>query len=216
MAKIKKVGCVFLILILGISGIVALYVASQIYILPSQDKVSTTLNALYAEDQDVRVAGLETPVDFIKIIVGDWIRVNKVRRIVSADLLTTPEDYANAARLLQHGSKASDYQMAQELSIQAYEMGEEDMLRHSGLAEDRYLTTIGEPQKYGTQFFCDPEQGWQLYPVDATVSDEARARFSIQPLAEMEMRVEQLNNATEGECSLSGETMRLVEEIMDE
>ncbi|KAA3663399.1 MAG: hypothetical protein DWQ04_10725, partial [Chloroflexi bacterium] len=170
---------------------------------------------LYKEDQEIRLAGVETLADFVVFYAGDWIRVNKVRRIVAADLITTAQDYANAARILQHGDSADDYQKAQELSIKAYELGEEDMLRHSGLAEDRYLTAIGEAQKYGTQFFCEPEQGWQLYPVDTTVTDEERAQLSIEPLAEMEMKIEELNQKTEGQCLLTQETIRSIEKIME-
>jgi hypothetical protein len=215
MRKIRKIGCGLILLLLGIVGIVGVYIATQIYILPGTTEVSPTLRQLYVEDQEIRLAGVETPADIIVFYVGDWIRVNKVRQIVAADLLTTAQDYANAARILQHGDKATDYQKAQELSIKAFELGEEDMLRHSGLAEDRYLLAIGKAQKYGTQFFCEPERGWQLYPVDTTVTDEERAQLSIEPLAEMELKIEKLNQETEGECLLTQETMRIVEAIME-
>lgn len=204
-----------MLLLLGIVGIVGIYIATQIYILPSAAEVSTTLSQLYEDDQEIRLAGVETPADFVKFYVGDWIRVNKVRRIVAADLLITAQDYANAAQILQHGDRATDFQTAQQLSIKAYELGEEDMLRHSGLAEDRYLITIGKAQKYGTQFFCKPEQGWQLYPVDTTVTDQERAQLSIEPLAEMEIKIEKLNQETEGQCLLTRETIKTIEAIME-
>lgn len=213
--KIGNIGCGLILFLLGIVGIMGIYIATQIYILPSTTEVSAVLSQLYEEDQKIRLVGVETPVDFVVFYAGDWIRVNKVRRIAAADLMSTAQDYANAARILQHGDRADDYQKAQELSIKAYELGEEDMLRHSGLAEDRYLTAIGEAQKYGTQFFCEPERGWQLYPVDSMVTDEERAQLSIEPLAEMEMKIEKLNQETEGQCLLTRETMRIVEEIME-
>lgn len=215
MKKARKIGCGFLLLLVSMTGIIAVYIATQIYILPHPTEVSTTLNQLYEKDQEVRLAGIETPADLIRFYIGDWIRVNQVRQIVSADLLTTPQDYANAARILQHGDRATDYQKAQELSFKAYELGEEDMLRHSGLAEDRYLLAIGKAQKYGTQFFCEPEQGWQLYPVDITVTDEERAQLSIEPLAEMKRKIEKLNQETEGECLLTQDTMKSIEAIME-
>jgi hypothetical protein len=215
MRKIRRLGCGFMLILLSIVGIIGIYIAAQIYILPGSTEVSATLSRLYADDQEVRLAGVESPTDYVKFYVGDWIRVNKVRRIVAADLLTTAEDYANAARILQHGDKPADYQQAKELSIKAYELGAEDMLRHSGLAEDRYLMSIGEPQKYGTQFFCEPEQGWQLYPIDATVTDEERAQIDIEPLAEMETKIETLNQETEGQCLLTKETISIIEAIME-
>jgi hypothetical protein len=213
---VKKTGCFLGIAISGLIVVTAVYLAAQILILPQPSEVSTTLADMYAADQGIRFRGIENPVDIVKFTVSDWIRVNKTRRIVAADLLTTADDYANAAQILQHGSTADDYLQAQELSLTAYELGRVDMLRHSALAEDRYLITTGQPQKYGSQFVCEPDKGWQLQPIDSAITDEDRANVNIEPLSTMESKMDQLNEATNSQCSLSAETIQLIENIMED
>ncbi len=212
---LKKTGCGSLLFLLVIIGLLSIYLATQILILPNPSAVSETLEQLYTEDQAVRQAGIETPVDIIRFFAGDWIRVRKVRRIVVADLLITADDYANAASILQHGENSADYLQAQQLSLKAYELGHTEMRRHSALAEDRYLISIGQPQKYGTQFACEPETGWQISPVDPDITDEDRLQMDVEPLADMEAKIAELNKVTEQQCSLTQETMRLVETIME-
>lgn len=212
---LKKTGCGCSVLLLVLAGFLGIYLGAQILLLPDSSEVGPTLARLYAEDQAVRLGGIETPVDIVQFVAGDWIRVRKVRRIVDADLLATADDYANAARILQHGETSSDYLQAQQLSLKAHELGHPDMLRHSALAEDRYLVAIGERQKYGSQFFCDPQTGWQLNPVDPTVTDEARQQVDVELLADMEAKIAELNEATEKQCSLTQETMQQIEAIME-
>ena len=215
MKSIKKAGCSTIILLLVFVAIAGIYVAAQVLILPEESEVSTTLNQLYAQDQDTRVAGIENPVDIITFVTGDWIRVRKVRRMVAADLLKTDDDYTNAARILQHGENSTDFLQAQELSLKAFELGNEEMLRHSALAEDRYLISIGQPQKYGSQFSCDPPAGWQLSPVDPMVTDDERLQMDIEPLSIMEAKIAELNEVTDKQCSLTQKAMQQVEVIMD-
>lgn len=201
---------------MGVMVFTAVYLAAQILILPQPAEVSPTLAEMYTADQEMRFGGIENPVDIIKFTTSDWIRVNKVRRIVAADLLSTADDYAHAAQILQHGSTADDYLQAQELSLTAYKMGREDMLRHSALAEDRYLIATDQPQKYGSQFVCEPGTGWQLEPVDPAITDEDRANVNIEPLSTMESKIETLNEATNSQCSLSVETIQLIENVMED
>lgn len=213
---VKRTGCVFGIAFIGLMVVTAVYLAAQILILPHPSEVSTTLAEMYTADQEMRFSGVESPVDIIKFTASDWIRVNKVRRIVAADLLATADDYAHAAQILQHGSTANDYLQAHELSLTAHESGRADMLRHSALAEDRYLIATGQPQKYGSQFVCKPGTGWKLEPVNPTITDEDRANVNIEPLSTMESKMDELNEATNSQCSLSVETIQLIENIMED
>ena len=215
MGTIKKGSIAFILFYLLAVGWISIYLASQILTLPDKTEVSATLSELYEADQKARFAGFENPTDIIALSVGDWIRVRKVRRIVAANMLSTGQDYANAARILQHGNDAKDYQAAMELSLKAYELGEEDMLRHRALAEDRYLIAIGEEQKYGSQFECDAKNGWHLQPVDPSVTDEERALVNIDRLQVMQRKMTELNRATNGKCTPSQETIWLIETIME-
>ena len=213
--KIKRLGCLLFILIGSCLSITAVTLWTQIWILPSQANVTTTLAQMYEDDQAIRVSGFDSPANLAQLLLGDWIRVNKTRRIVEADLLATAEDYANAAKILQHSDRAEDYLTAQNLSLTAYEMGDLSMLRHSALAEDRYLIAIGKPQKYGTQFECNGNDGWQLSPIDPAIADDERREMDVDPLAELEAKMDELNDATNSTCTLDAETMQLVETIMD-
>lgn len=203
------------IALIGLIGVTAVYLATQILILPKPSEVGPTLAKMVKDDQEMRFSGIENPIDIIKFSTSDWIRGNKVKRFVAADLLTTADDYAHAALILQHGSTPDDYLQAQEFSLTAYNLGREDMLRHSALAEDRYLIAIGQPQKFGSQFMCDPDTGWQLEPVDPTTTDEYRIKMNIEPLSMMEGKIKELNEATNSQCSLSVETIQLIENIME-
>lgn len=209
-------GCILGVALISLIGVTAVYLAAQILILPQPSEVSTTLAEMYAADQEMRLSGIENPIDIVKFTASDWIRVNKIRRIAAADLLSTADDYAHAARILQHGNTADDYLKAQEFSLTAYELGREDMLRHSALAEDRYLVALGQPQKYGSQFVCEPGIGWQLEPVDPAITDEERANMNIEPLSTIESKMDELNDATNSQCSLSVEMIQLIENIMED
>ncbi len=69
---------------------------------------------------------------------------------------------------------------------------------------DRYLQSTGKPQKYGTQFLVMGGKTY-LYEVDASVSDEERAKYGQPPLSVLESKfygiitAEELKEITETE-----------------
>ncbi len=208
--KIIKIAVVTVV---GLALAIFAIFSYKINSLPGADNLSNVLKNLYAQDQAIRQAGLNNPIDIAKMMLTDWYRIKKVRRIVNADILLTAQDYANAARILQHGSKSSDFLKAQELSLKAFELGDEAMLRHSALAEDRYLKSIGKAQKYGSQIVCDAG-GWHLYKLNPQISDKDRADKNIEPIDRMLEKVAMIQTEIGNNCMMGMEQIKIFEKIM--
>lgn len=184
------------------------------YALPAPAQASSTLARMYAEDQAARQAGFADIPSLLALTVGDWQRLQKARRMVEAQLLSSAADYYHAAMLLQHGSTPDDFRTAQQLAHTAAELGEPRGIKLSALAEDRYLISIGMPQKYGSQFACTPRNGWQLRPVDPAVTDAQRQERQMPPLAEQTAKVARIQALLKGECALSATDMQEIARIM--
>jgi hypothetical protein len=216
MQRIKQIGrwvLLLLLIALVVGGGSFLWGA---YMLPARPQASSTLALLYEQDQAARQAGFADLRSFLALTLGDWQRLQKVRRMVDAQLLATAQDYYHAALLLQHGNTPEDFRRAQQLAEQAAQLGEPRGVKLHALAEDRYLISIGQPQKYGSQFVCTPPQGWQLQPVDPAVTDADRQQRQMPPLAEQQAKVAELQTLTNGQCALTADTMRELARMMDE
>ncbi|HRW05890.1 MAG TPA: hypothetical protein P5121_12380 [Caldilineaceae bacterium] len=216
MQRIKQIGSwVFLLLLIAlvVAGGSFLWGA---YMLPPHRQVSSTLALLYEQDQAARQAGFADLKSFLTLTLGDWQRLQKVRRMVDAQLLATTLDHYHAALLLQHGHDPNDFRRAQQLAEQAAQMGEPRGIKLSALAEDRYLISMGQPQRYGSQFVCTPPQGWQLQPVGPAVTDADREQKQMPPLAEQRAKVAEIQTLTSGQCALTADTMHEIAQMMEE
>lgn len=58
---------------------------------------------------------------------------------------------------------------------------------------DRYFRSIGEPQKFGTQFIVVNGQ-WELQPYDPVTTDEERKKYNVPPLAQQLKYAEDMNS----------------------
>ncbi len=70
------------------------------------------------------------------------------------------QDVLHLAFLFQHGQTSEDYNRAYVLALAAEKGGVEDAKWLSAATEDRYLVSLGKPQKWGTQFI-QTEKGWR-------------------------------------------------------
>jgi len=77
------------------------------------------------------------------------------------------------------------------------------------------LISIGEKQKYGSQFECVEGEGWLLQPVDPTITDAERAEVDIEPLADKQAKMAELTERTENNCSFTAETIKIMESVME-
>ena len=159
---------------------------------------SLELERLFMEDQADRVGFRAGEVAWADLASRDQRREAYVKAAVTEGSLQTGADYYHAAMILQHGSEPADYLLAHELCIVAIGKGEERARWLAAASEDRFLRSIGRPQRFGTQHVRDEGTGaLQLRPVDPSVRDELRRAFDVPPLAEAERRVARRNAGIE-------------------
>jgi hypothetical protein len=152
------------------------------------------LERLFMEDQADRVGFRAGEVAWADLASRDRQREAYVKAAVMEGSLHTGADYYHAAMILQHGAEPEDYLLAHELCIVAIGRGEDRARWLAAASEDRFLRSMGRPQRFGTQHARDERTGaLQLYPVDPSVSDEVRRAFDVPPLAEAERRVARRN-----------------------
>jgi hypothetical protein len=123
----------------------------------------------------------------------DRARRERVKVLFAEGRLITAQDYYRAAMILQHGEVPEDFLLAHEFAVAAIVKGNGAAAWLAAATEDRFLTNIGRPQRFGTQFKADNDGPWRLEPVDPTMTDELRRVMRAPPLAEARARVTELN-----------------------
>lgn len=73
-------------------------------------------------------------------------------RYTKEPMLFSGEMKYQLAFLFQHGENSEDYEKAKQLALSAESEGVDGAGWLSAAAEDRYLVSLGQPQKWGTQF----------------------------------------------------------------
>jgi len=155
---------------------------------------SKELARLYAEDQSDRTPPDEKPIGASAVMLRDTARLARVKELCQADAPQTGADRYHAAMILQHAHDPDDYLLAHELCVVAIGLGEERAKWLVAASEDRYLMSLGRPQRFGTQYRADDSGAdWYLYPADPGVSDAWRRAFNVPPLADAEARAAKMN-----------------------
>lgn len=168
---------------------------------PPAAAVDTAHNAeiarLYQEDQADRSPPPTAPRDFfVGMEERDLRRRTRVLEIHNADQLRTGADFYHAAMVLQHGTAPGDYLLAHELSMVAIARGEPRGRWLAAASLDRFLVSIGRPQRFGTQSLFDAaKQEYQLHPVEEGVTDAVRRELGVPALADIRERQEESNRA---------------------
>ena len=143
---------------------------------------SAELARLYKEDQAERQV---ENIDWTVLDARDAQRQRRVKAMIAADALKTGADYANAAMVMQHAHEPDDHLLAHDLCVIAISKGFHRARWLAAASLDRYLTGIGRPQRYGTQYQSkgrdDPPV---LLPVDPAVTDGLRRELDVPSLAE--------------------------------
>ena len=149
------------------------------------------LTDLYAQDQsDRRTAG---DADWSVVERRDAERRREVAQMLERGMVRTAADHYHAAMIFQHGSDSTAYRLAHDLAREAERLGSEEARWLSAATLDRYLLSIGEPQRYGTQFTVRDDV-WYLSPMDTTaVTDDERRRAGTRTLAEIRAYLAQQN-----------------------
>jgi hypothetical protein len=154
--------------------------------------INRELYEMFNADQADRKA--ENP-DWDAVSKRDAERRARVDQILAAGGAKASIDWYHAAMVYQHGSTTADAWKAHELATKALsvEPVHEPARWLAAAAEDRALMREGKPQKWGTQFVKDEAGKWVVHTVDATVTDEERAKWNVPPLAEAQKRAEAMN-----------------------
>lgn len=163
--------------------------------------VSTTeeLAKMYKQDQSDRTA-LDTknppPALWKAMATHDKEHYDKVKALIQQDKLSSGDDFFYAAMIMQHGDKPKDYMLAHILSMAAAQKGKEEAVWLSAASFDRLMQSANQPQVFGTQFFSNANQPYEVRkPMDlALISDSVRKAFHVPTIEENNQRLKQLNS----------------------
>jgi hypothetical protein len=143
--------------------------------------VSLRMGELFAGDQAVR--RLQIGVDPQRLNEEDTKRRIEVLDLIANGDLHATANLIFAAYIFQHGNCPEHYHLANRLAQIAMEAGDPNAPWIYAASLDRYRMSLGELQKYGTQYTrVDGE--FRLYPVDPATTDAERAKFHVPPLQE--------------------------------
>lgn len=158
-------------------------------------KDNEELKRLCAEDQSDRTPSRGKPIDWATVGPRDKARLKRVKELYTQDRLQTANDFDCAAIVLQHGEAPEDFLLAHEFWVVAISKGknDQDTLSLAAASEDRFLTNIGRPQRFGTQLRSVDNGPVELYPIDPGVTDGLRRVMIGHSLAEIKARVAEMN-----------------------
>jgi hypothetical protein len=161
------------------------------------NKDNPELTRLMDEDQADRLPPASQSIDWKVVGPRDEARLKRVKELYSQNQLFTGNDYFNAALILQHSNTPEDYLLAHELCVVAIS---KKGIKESGIeslaaaSEDRFLMSIGRPQRFGTQYKSEgPGRPYRLYTVDSGVTDSLRRVMNVPLLAEAKARETEMN-----------------------
>lgn len=144
-----------LILLLCIFGITtSLFRPYEPAVIQSEN-ISKNLKYAYKTDQGDRKDLRSFVPFFSKLEERDSIRLNQVKELYTQDKISEPLDRFHAAFIFHHSNNSNDYRIASQLAAEAASsatLKDKYMVQWLKKASfDRYLLSIGKPEKYGTQ-----------------------------------------------------------------
>ncbi|MBL8728129.1 MAG: hypothetical protein JNM25_06845 [Planctomycetes bacterium] len=117
---------------------------------------------------------------------GAAARRAAVGALHAAGRVAAPAAKVAAARVLVHGEVRAEVELAQALALAALPQ-QRAARRLAATAYDRLRLLAGRPQKFGTQFVVR-DGVLELWPVDPLTTDSERAKWDVEPLAELRRR----------------------------
>ncbi|NJP05822.1 MAG: hypothetical protein HC837_09475 [Chloroflexaceae bacterium] len=119
------------------------------------------------------------------------VRCQRVIDLYAKGSIQDSRDNFHAALVLLYGEKTAHYDLSRTFSRRAALMGEARAWTLFAMSWDRWLISLGQPQRFGTQII-KREGRWSLGAVDTTISDLERAMYAVPPLFVQQQRAEQL------------------------
>ncbi|SDR71986.1 hypothetical protein [Christiangramia echinicola] len=144
-----------LIICLCIVGILASLFHPYEKAIINSNNLSDNLEYAYKTDQKDRKELKSFIGYFSKLEERDSIRLKQIRKIYKQDKLSKPIDKFHAAFVFHHSDNSKDYKIASELAEDA---ANSEILKNNYTVQwlkkasyDRYMVSIGQPEKYNTQ-----------------------------------------------------------------
>lgn len=151
----------------------------------SSDNVE--LAKMYQEDQAVRSVPFES-IDWEKVSKQDLQHRVRVAELLKEDKVQTANDYFHAAMIYQHASDKDGYKLAHELSVIGAIKGNKTSIWLSAASWDRFLNSMKENQRFGTQYSSKDGKTFELNTTDEMVSDSMRKAMSCPTLQQAKDR----------------------------
>lgn len=159
----------------------------------SEENLVSELQHIYESDQKDR-SGKYDDIDVEKLHINDVERLKRAKEIYldlkNGSITLNGGSLYHLAMIFQHGGNSENYSVALELANMALETGHEKSKWLSAAAEDRHLLSIGEKQKWGTQFKKEGED-WEQSPMqedsESGITDEMRKSMGV-PILEDQMK----------------------------
>ena len=149
------------------------------------------VTAIYQADQVARSGGSQ--IDWSKVAAADATRRARMRVLLAEDHVASGDDYEHAAFIFQHGDRPEDYLLAHALAVIATARGSRNGAWIAAASLDRYLTSVGKPQIYGTQFFPGTVGvAHEPYARDI-LSDCVREASNVPPLRDQAAEMKRMN-----------------------
>jgi hypothetical protein len=143
--------------------------------------ISLRMANLMFSDQAVRRAPWD--VDPQQVNEEDTLRRIEVLDHIKNGEIQSGRNLVYGAFIFQHGDCPDHYQFANRLAQIALDAGYPDARWIYAATLDRYLMSLGELQKYGTQYTWI-EGEVKRYPTDPSTTDLERAKYNVPPLSD--------------------------------
>jgi len=114
----------------------------------------------------------------------DAARVQRVHQMYEAGTIVSSVDCYNAAVILQHGHTPEDFILSHDLAVLAASMGLDKAKWLTAASEDRFLMSIGQPQRFATQYTTHAAGLTRLYTIDPAVTDLHRKMLGVATLSD--------------------------------
>lgn len=175
-------------------------IAGNSLIEPAQGATDTTeeLATMFAQDQSDRRDLDNNPRQdqWAKIAAHDKAHYERVLDLMRQDKLTTGDEFYYAAMIMQHGKDQKDYMLAHIFAMAAAQRGNKAAVWLSAASFDRLMQSAGQPQVFGTQFFCKANEPYVISePMEPTlITDSVRKAFNVPSLEQNKQRLKELNS----------------------
>jgi hypothetical protein len=165
------------------------------------------MTRLYDQDQADRKPKPGQSIDWAVVRPADTARRKRTEGLIADGALHSGADFYHAAFVLQHGEGTSDFLKAHVLAIAAAAQGYGAASWIAAATLDRYLTTRGEPQIFGTQYHLPPDAPATQEPYNrALLTDGLRAVAGVPSLAAQERRREAFDARRRKDQAAAGST----------